>query len=401
FAQALIAGLAITRLRAMCAWTGARLWSSPNFLGALAVAIAAMVFAILALDAKPWAWGAAALALLAFAFAASERQRSLAVIALCAILVVDLFFAVGGTYLRPALRPEIYHTHDALFARLREDVGTGRIYLSPNLSFVAGLTAKQGTLQRVRVSTDYEPLVSARYAQFLLAVTPAPRRSELDPFAGWYFLDGDTNWNLVDLTAARFFVMSRDEPGAAYMRRRPAKFRSIHAQGWIQVFERLDALPRAYYVSTSQVLEDGDQVLAAISHPAFDPRHEVVLEGQGVPIAGAPTGVGQTRVEILRDDPEQVVVAVSAPAPGHLVLSDAYDPDWHAFVAGREVTVRRANHLFRAVEVGAGLSEIRFVYQPRGFQVGSVVGGVTVGVLAGGLALGWLARVFPAGRHRL
>lgn len=55
------------------------------------------------------------------------------------------------------------------------------------------------------------------------------------------------------------------------------------------------------------------------------------------------------------------------PACGFLVLADQYFPGWHATVNGNEVPIRRANHIFRLVEIPSGTSRVVPVsaHEPR------------------------------------
>jgi uncharacterized membrane protein YfhO len=46
------------------------------------------------------------------------------------------------------------------------------------------------------------------------------------------------------------------------------------------------------------------------------------------------------------------------------VLNDVWQPWWQAEIDGRPVPLLRANAIFRAVQVPAGRSTIRFVFRP-------------------------------------
>ncbi|HMA09339.1 MAG TPA: YfhO family protein, partial [Ramlibacter sp.] len=59
--------------------------------------------------------------------------------------------------------------------------------------------------------------------------------------------------------------------------------------------------------------------------------------------------------------------------PSYLVVAAAYDPDWHAYVDGAAVPVFRANQMFRAVPLAAGMHDVVFVYRPAALYVGAGV----------------------------
>jgi len=51
-------------------------------------------------------------------------------------------------------------------------------------------------------------------------------------------------------------------------------------------------------------------------------------------------------------------------------LSEVVFPGWTASVDGREVSIARADGLFRAVWLEAGPHQVAFVYRPRSFSIG-------------------------------
>jgi uncharacterized membrane protein YfhO len=67
-----------------------------------------------------------------------------------------------------------------------------------------------------------------------------------------------------------------------------------------------------------------------------------------------------------------------------------YYPGWVAFVDGRPAALLHADYAFRAVAVEAGKHAVEFRYQPRSFQIGLWVSGVS-GLFWIGAAL-WLWR---------
>ena len=49
---------------------------------------------------------------------------------------------------------------------------------------------------------------------------------------------------------------------------------------------------------------------------------------------------------------------------GMLVLNDVWHPWWRATINGTETEILRANTIFRAVQVPAGKSTVRFRFEP-------------------------------------
>jgi hypothetical protein len=153
----------------------------------------------------------------------------------------------------------------------------------------------------------------------------------------------------------------------------------------VKLYDRLDALPRAYLVGGGRVLDDG-AAAEQLADPGFDSRTEVVMAPS--PTAQAAAGVPLNGSAVFDlDQPERVRIAVNGPSDGFLVLSDSWYPGWVATVDGGDVPIERANVLFRAVRVPAGQHVIEFRYEPRSVRLGAAISGASV-VVAIVLALG-------------
>jgi hypothetical protein len=258
-------------------------------------------------------------------------------------------------------------------------------------------------LNQVGVSNDYEPLALASYKQFFGAVSTW--RSPDGLFNGRYRLVGDPKWCLLDLTGTRYYVVRRSEEAAARMSAQPAGsggqgFRLLGG-GEVQIYERAAALPRAWWAPRSREVRDGAEALAALCAPGFDPRREVILERQGPdepanePASAEASGPAPSAVQVSLDAyaPERVDLSVDAPAAGWVVLSDLHYPGWRALVNGVETPIERADHLFRAVRVGAGASRVRFEYRPRSLRDGALISFASaLALAAGGASAGWRRR---------
>lgn len=173
----------------------------------------------------------------------------------------------------------------------------------------------------------------------------------------------------------------------------------------VKLYDRHDALPRAYLVSRTSVMDDA-AAAARLADPSFDPRREAILApgptasalegatpaGQFTPGPSAGAGraavlSGSAGIELERPDFAQV--AVRAEAESVLVLSDSWYPGWVATLDGEPVPIERANLLFRAVRVPAGEHVVEFRYEPQSVSTGALVSAgslvLTVGLTVGGL----------------
>jgi hypothetical protein len=153
----------------------------------------------------------------------------------------------------------------------------------------------------------------------------------------------------------------------------------------IRLFRVPDPRPRAYAVGAVRVA-DGEQALAALQDPAFDPAREVLLPS-GPATSSGPGFTSACRIVEAR--PDRMVIDAELGAPGFVVSVDAYDPGWRVRLDGREATAVRANLAFRAVPSPAGRHRIEWDYRPRGVRVGLLVSGIAA---VGAAALAWRLR---------
>jgi hypothetical protein len=136
-----------------------------------------------------------------------------------------------------------------------------------------------------------------------------------------------------------------------------------------RLYKVAEPLPRIRYVARERPPRDPRDAAASLLDPAFDPDHEVLIDG--APPADAPGAPESAPIEVLQDDPERVRISLVAPRPGHLVLADCDAPGWAATVDGVPAPIRRANMLFRAVPVPAGRHTVEMNYRPLSVKIGA------------------------------
>ncbi|HET7772089.1 MAG TPA: hypothetical protein VFN74_25170, partial [Chloroflexota bacterium] len=184
----------------------------------------------------------------------------------------------------------------------------------------------------------------------------------------------------------------------------------------VKLYRDTRALPRAYVVGRAISTPSHDAALAALGSEGHDPRSATVVEraplvpppsaslrgagrrvidgafawlgierapvpggleeGRALPTAGASVG----DVTWVEDTPERIVVRVSAPQGGYLVLRDTYFPGWSATVDGRSAELLRADTLFRAVPLTASSTpqEVVMTFRSRPFERGALLSGLAV-----------------------
>jgi len=137
------------------------------------------------------------------------------------------------------------------------------------------------------------------------------------------------------------------------------------------VLENRSALPRAYVPRHVELVPDGNEMLYRLGRPEFDPRQVAYVER-----AAGLSAESHGTATIAEEIPGRVAVTARMETPGLLVLADAWNKGWRAYVDGCRAPILRTNFDLRGVVLPAGSHRVEFRYEP---------GSVT-------LAFGWRER---------
>jgi hypothetical protein len=295
------------------------------------------------------------------------------------ILVLAVICAAPGFYLQRYMSPlqldGVYQQYGDLFRELRRQSPARVLSLLPFAG--ASSWAKLGTYFEVPVLNDLEPLSLADFRTFsdllrgdgrsgleALFTTfmgeTAPPREHFDP-------------RMLNLSGVRFILIS------SHVQTPLAKWfgPEIHLVPWRRsdsavVYENRSALPRAFFIPSSDAYPTPPRCIDALRAPQFDPRHDLLLDHVS-PSVSLESGNAPNRVDILDYAPNRVRLAVTTGVSGFVVLTDAFYPGWTASLDHSNAPVLRADCFFRAVRTSAGTHEIVFQYAPWSFTVGTVV----------------------------
>ncbi len=308
------------------------------------------------------------------------RGRAILSVALVGFVAVDLM-TYGYGHAPFIARRSVYPKAPLLEALRARDPGLWRIAAvdsayAKNLEQVYDLDTPTGTGYQIK------------------AVDPI-----LDGFgsalSGYLFRGADLAKNAadprLDLINLKYLVSSDYNDGTPSLLSRPDQFKLVLSEGHVQVFENLNALPRAFVVGPGSTFHerterDGIDAYDLVRRPDFDPRRTVIIsadKSQGMS-EGEP--VRFTPASDVRYDVNDIEVTLGTGSDGTLVISDAWFPGWEVSVDGKPRELLRVDGAFKGVEVRPGDKAVRFSYQPRSFAVGravSIAGLVWLAVLLG------------------
>ncbi|MDQ4099401.1 MAG: YfhO family protein [Chloroflexota bacterium] len=230
--------------------------------------------------------------------------------------------------------------------------------------------------------SGYNPVQPARYR----AIIDALNRGQVQDYHQTNLLPAGLESPLLDLLNVRYivvpFAVSADRGDLQLLTRR---YPTVYEDGVVRVLENTDALPRAWLVHEAAEASPGE-ALAMLAGGVVDPRRTTLLE-TAPPALAAPRDPAADGVAVTAYTPDRILLSARSDAPGLLVISDTYDPDWRAYVDGEPAPVLVANYVLRAVALPAGAHTVELRYEPRSLTVGLVISAATLGVLAAALAI--------------
>lgn len=180
---------------------------------------------------------------------------------------------------------------------------------------------------------------------------------------------------LVDALAVKWVLTAQPPNGPGYVKR-------FAGGDGVDVWENLEALPRARLVARVRVVDGPAEAASAIADPSFDPRREVVLErSPGIALDGG------AREEVSRrvsgDYGRAITVECAPTRPAVLVLAEPFYPGWSATVDGAPAEVLAADLALRAVALPAGHHTVELRYRSAAVDRGLLVAGAAwLGILA-------------------
>jgi hypothetical protein len=304
----------------------------------------------------------------------------------------DSFLYANGTAAflaeQTATRPGRYAGFDPALLPDPETIET----LSPGLGYRSTTSLESGvswllvhnwgTWFGVEDVQGYNPLQTQRYVEYIDALNGHRQEyHERDLFPAGLASP------LLDLLNLRYLLVPADAPQRSDLAPLLEELPTVYADAQVRILENPEALPRAWLVHEATQVVPG-AALALLADGAVDPRQTVLLE-TAPPALSVPADPTAEAARVVAQEPDRIELAVRAETPALLVLSEVWDPGWHATVSGVPTPVLLANHALRALPIPPGQHQVVLSYAPPGLRLGLAISGLTlVGLVAAALWLG-------------
>jgi hypothetical protein len=294
-------------------------------------------------------------------------------VALLLVVFVSQYHHTRARGTHPALEPQLPSAPEELvrFARSRPDHPRVFVQISRQLT-AGGLLLKAGMMNRFFVVPDYEPNMPMIYTRYFDRDFPWP--GLLTATRGLPEGGGPELARRLDLMSVRYYATLH----------RPRRRGGTRLEGFLtgdrvdlgnlRLFERPEAVARAYPVRRVEIVPDLDAAFVRILQPEFQPREAaVVLEGDWqdpAQVLPAECEAGPDTSAIESVEPTEVVVTTSCPCGCLSVLTDLHYPGWRVQVDGIEKTMHRVNAIFRGVKLEPGVHRVVYRYDPDSLRAG-------------------------------
>ncbi|MEZ6038792.1 MAG: hypothetical protein R3F29_15035 [Planctomycetota bacterium] len=189
-----------------------------------------------------------------------------------------------------------------------------------------------------------------------------------------------------DQLGVRFVLATEDLGAAPGIGERVGP--QLKGRGEFFVYERPNALPRAYAVPAVEVLADDDAVLERLLDPTRAPRSAALMTSLDhvihlprVDTRGESDGPPRA-VTFVRDEPTVIELDVAAGSEKWLVLADTFLPGWTAQVDDLRMPPIRCNHSQQLIRLPDTACRVRITYAAPGLTTGLTLAGIATLVAA-------------------
>jgi hypothetical protein len=154
--------------------------------------------------------------------------------------------------------------------------------------------------------------------------------------------------------------------------------------GW-QTFHFEEALPRGYFVGTTELIPNSEDRLRRLNSSEFQPVQSAILETELKSEISKPASAS---VNLASFSPNQIAWDISTDSQSLLVISETpYKPGWKARIDGEEVDIFPANHVNMAIVIPEGNHKVEFIFHPDSYyfysRIENLAALILYGIIAG------------------
>ncbi len=298
-------------------------------------------------------------------------RKRLVMVFMVITLGLDLFLANYGFYSN--LPWKVYMRPHEFVSEIVKRGKTDRYFLSPK----TGNTYNRFPGDKAAMAPAYAPLSGL----YTVDGAEVLRLSHYDIFMNW--LKGAPSLEkakpLFDIAGIRYLVTITELNDDNF-----SLLKSVRVNDQpLYLYEYNDYPGRFLLFSRIRCVSDEMSMMKTLADRSIDLRQELIVLGR-VPQPKTPSTT-PGNVELVKYEPNKVVLKCKTAQDVFLYASDTFYPGWRAYVDGQRTEILRADLAFRAVKVPAGEHTIVFRYVPISFYAGLLV--TAIGFILFGLLI--------------
>ncbi|MBU1327470.1 YfhO family protein [Patescibacteria group bacterium] len=312
-----------------------------------------------------------------------KSKKPIVMVVIILITVGELFYAFHK--FNPFSPPQHLYPQTDIVSFLRERSGIDRFWGYGT----AKIDANIATYYRLFSPDGFDALNIRRYNELLRASQNGKfehnfthiNRSVAEIAPGYGQDDLPSNpyrLRMLDALGVRY-VIDRVENLSTAITFPPDRFTPVWKDNGWTVFENTKAAPRYFLTHDVIPYRSAEEFENIFFSPDFNPTESILIAINDQPLKLLQDSTREVR--LLSYTPTRVTFETKTQTPQLLYLSDADDGNWRASIDGMNSPILRANWVFRAVIVPAGIHTVELRYLPASFIRGVGVSGVTLVIL--------------------
>ncbi|MHB8778410.1 MAG: YfhO family protein [Anaerolineales bacterium] len=186
---------------------------------------------------------------------------------------------------------------------------------------------------------------------------PGPENNNSADYAYW----GDVSLSSPELAANESWVVNYHETDL-----------TLVYNNEVIIYENNSAYPRAFVVFDTRKVDNFEDALKALTDPAINLSRTAIIEdpGNSVALAG---DLPPVKAKVVSHSANSMEIEASIDTRGLLIVSEAYDPGWQAYVDGKSVPIYAVDGILRGIYLDKGTHSVKLEYRPLSFVIGGAI----------------------------
>jgi hypothetical protein len=142
------------------------------------------------------------------------------------------------------------------------------------------------------------------------------------------------------------------------------------------------ACGNAWFVNNVNIVESANAEIDALS--TFVPEEDAFVHAEFKDYVKGLNPEKEGEINLTEYSPNQLTYSSETASEQFAVFSEMwYGPDkgWNAYLDGQPVEHIRVNYLLRGMRIPSGKHEIKFVFEPKSFETGKLISGISSTIL--------------------